>query len=284
MQLALQYLCYSQNILTQKIQITKLYIAEQAKQLENCKELRKKQRQKLKKYEHAIDKLNEQALQYELMAKRVCPWILENKNNVIKTLMEGDEKILKSAQEGDTFYQRLEDLQQQKMDAADALKNPSTKKKTERLRISEEIPANVNETPREEVKTVQMPAKQQLTIEKAEEVNIDLPEKKVVVEEEKKIVKKESEKPPSNRKDLESINSESDASLQLSLSQTGSQLAFPSSSGRATGNMLSINANPENIISKGVILPEQNLFKHPSNTDEKEDKDVIKEDIQDEDD
>ena len=93
MQLALQYLNYSQQIIVKKIQTTKLYLEKQKEQVELCHSLDKKQRAKIKNYKKAIEGLSKQAEQYELMAKRVCPDLFEKNIETLKVMQSVDNSV-----------------------------------------------------------------------------------------------------------------------------------------------------------------------------------------------
>lgn len=230
MQLTLQYLVYSQKILQQKIQATQIYMTEQRKQVENCKEIRKKQKEKLKKLEKYIDKLNEEELHYESMARKTCPWILENKNIVLKSLLEGDQKVLQDAKKGDTMFQQIEDYHRDKLYTKEILKEPKKNiRDPEDNPIIDEIPQKIPE----ETKQVhdKKPPKN-LTIDQREDLNIAPPLKK----------------PLETAKELEYSSSEKEVSLSLYLSQSGVQSNIPSS-GRVY-NQLNITQNQEANISK----------------------------------
>eukprot|EP00826_Nyctotherus_ovalis_P009543 TRINITY_DN12523_c0_g3_i1.p1 TRINITY_DN12523_c0_g3~~TRINITY_DN12523_c0_g3_i1.p1 ORF type:complete len:157 (-),score=48.35 TRINITY_DN12523_c0_g3_i1:65-535(-) len=90
MQLALQYLNYSQQILVQKIQTTKLYIEKQKEQVHMCQDIDKKQKAKIRSYKKAIEGLNQQAQQYELLAKRVCPELFDKNKELLKTMSDNE--------------------------------------------------------------------------------------------------------------------------------------------------------------------------------------------------
>lgn len=108
MQLALQYLDYSQQILVQKIRTTRVYIEKQKEQVEVCQGVNAKQKSKLKSYEKALENLNAQALHYELLAKRTCPEVFQKNTDLFKELAEGNELLLRNASKGGTLYNRFE--------------------------------------------------------------------------------------------------------------------------------------------------------------------------------
>ncbi len=142
MQLILQYLAYSQQVLARKVQATRAYIVEQSRQLQNCKTVHKKQKLKMKQYQDMIESLNEQALHYEVLAKRVCPSLLDQKGH-IQELLAGDAEALHKAADGDTLYQALEDHQ----------RRMATAKRAMARRPAEEDKAPP-QRPREEEKTI----------------------------------------------------------------------------------------------------------------------------------
>eukprot|EP01022_Parablepharisma_sp_SALTPOND_P032988 TRINITY_DN879_c0_g1_i1.p2 TRINITY_DN879_c0_g1~~TRINITY_DN879_c0_g1_i1.p2 ORF type:complete len:516 (+),score=67.49 TRINITY_DN879_c0_g1_i1:4189-5736(+) len=241
MQLALQYLSYSQQVLVQKIQTTKLYTEEQKRQIQACQTVHKKQKTKIKNYEQAIEGLNEQALHYELLAKKLG--IFNKKEGLLKELMEGDEMLLNKATKGETLYQALETHQRK---IAEAKKVLATKAKEN---VSENIEKNEEEDylempfeeSKEEVKELpeekKVDAKKEMTVSHAGELNV-IPKK----EEQKEIIES---------------SSNDDALISgMSLSYTASQVNFPASSGRVN-YLLTAGSNPENVISQRALLENQ---------------------------
>ena len=113
MQLALQYLQYSQQILVQKIRTTKLYIEKQKEQIQVCQDLKKKQKSKIKSYEKTLESLDEQALNYELLAKKTCPDLFNKNPQLFKELAAGNDQLLRNEISGKTLMQQLQEKERQ---------------------------------------------------------------------------------------------------------------------------------------------------------------------------
>ena len=114
MQLALQYLSYSQQILIQKIKTTKMYIEKQKEQVHVCQELDRKQKAKIKSYEKAIEGLNEQAVQYELLARRVCPEIFQKNADILGSRLEEDKLNASKSDSPNKDEQNISPLEEEK--------------------------------------------------------------------------------------------------------------------------------------------------------------------------
>ena len=88
-----------------------MYIEKQKEQIEVCQNLKAKQKSKLKSYEKALENLNAQTLHYELLAKRTCPEVFQERGDLFKELAEGNEALLRNASKGGTLYRQFENVE-----------------------------------------------------------------------------------------------------------------------------------------------------------------------------
>jgi len=264
MQLTLQYLGYSQNVLLSKIQTTKAYIEEQKRQIQTVAELKKKQRSKIKQYTSMIDKINEEALRYELLAKKACPSLMRREGDLIRELNEGNAAtLLQKTSKGETIFQAFESHERKIVDAKKTMSNtpviPPEKKeniqqnKEQKQEAEPDMEAEYLKGEFEESKDKIEEQKPKEYVKKPEEnknitinqiVDVSLPAKEI---------KKETNKEDSQKELLESSSNEDALISGMSLSYTASNVNFPASSGRVN-YPLTVGQNSENVVSQRALL------------------------------
>lgn len=79
MQYAMQYYMFAQRHLTNKVLTLNNFLLTQKAELEKLKQVNQIQKHKLRKQKHISDKLNEQAIHYEILIQKLKPDILEKR-------------------------------------------------------------------------------------------------------------------------------------------------------------------------------------------------------------
>lgn len=79
LQFGMQYYMFAQRHLTSKCTVLHDYLTKQNAELERLEELHRKVKARLRKQRHVGEQLNEQAIHYEVLMRRLRPDILEKR-------------------------------------------------------------------------------------------------------------------------------------------------------------------------------------------------------------
>jgi len=111
MQYAMQYYMFAQRHLTNKVLTLNNFLLTQKAELEKLKQANQVQKHKIRKQKHVSDKLNEQAIHYEILIQRMKPEILEKR---MKALHEqGTRKDIRLVDANDERQVRKDILKEQ---------------------------------------------------------------------------------------------------------------------------------------------------------------------------
>ena len=100
LQFGMQYYMFAQQHLTGKCTVLNEYLTKQNSELEKLEELHGKLKAKLRKQRHIGEQLNEQAIHYEVLMRRLRPDILEKRLKALEAT-EGQRRDISAADEGD---------------------------------------------------------------------------------------------------------------------------------------------------------------------------------------
>jgi len=106
--LTLQELENRKRVLVQETKVVKDYLEKQNEEIQECKIIYKKQKEKIKRGEKGIEDINEEALNYELLVRKVHPEIFDKNGELYKKLERENELLTTEATKGQTLYNAFE--------------------------------------------------------------------------------------------------------------------------------------------------------------------------------